>query len=193
MITIIAQKKRLRQQMRRQRQQFAETLEKDFIAQRVQQHFFALEILRPDSVIAGYWSAGAEVPLLPLLLDLFQQKYSVGLPGVTALDQPLEFRLWTPGSVLSQDLKGIFCPSSQQPILLPTIMCVPLVAFDEQGGRLGQGGGFYDTTIRLLRQTQPLITVGVAYEMQKVPYVPTTGRDEKLDYIVTEKRIYSII
>lgn len=71
------------------------------------------------------------------------------------------------------------------------IVLTPLVAFDEQGSRLGMGGGFYDRTFAFLRRgfhTTKLI--GVAYEQQKIPSLTTASWDIPLQSIVTDKHIY---
>ena len=59
---------------------------------------------------------------------------------------------------------------------------VPLVAFDDAGHRLGYGGGNYD---RLLARVRPDIAiVGIAFEEQRVPSVPTEPHDRALPRIV---------
>ena len=68
---------------------------------------------------------------------------------------------------------------------------VPLLAFVELGNRLGYGGGFYDRTIAAFRAQNPeLITIGLAYEGQKIAHVPVDDYDQKLDMIVTDQKIY---
>ena len=63
---------------------------------------------------------------------------------------------------------------------------MPGVAFDENGGRLGHGGGYYD---RFLAQLPPeTLLIGVAYEWQVLPEVPLAEWDVPLDFLVTEKR-----
>jgi 5-formyltetrahydrofolate cyclo-ligase len=66
----------------------------------------------------------------------------------------------------------------------PDIILVPLLAFDRQGRRLGQGGGHYD---RLLARNPQAKAVGLAYAAQEVPLVPTEPHDRRLDWILTER------
>jgi len=64
---------------------------------------------------------------------------------------------------------------------------VPGVAFDMQGNRLGRGRGWYD---RLLQQAgEPAAIVALAYEFQIVGAVPTGPGDQKVNYVITEKRV----
>lgn len=65
------------------------------------------------------------------------------------------------------------------------IVIMPGAVFDEQGNRLGYGGGFYD---RLLAGYRGMI-VALAFEAQIVPHAPVSAHDVPAKKIVTEKRI----
>lgn len=62
---------------------------------------------------------------------------------------------------------------------------VPLVAFDAKHARVGYGGGFYD---RLLERQTKVKKIGVAFDFQEVPIVPSEPHDQKLDMVITETR-----
>lgn len=70
----------------------------------------------------------------------------------------------------------------------------PLVGFDEAGGRLGMGGGFYDRTFAFTRQRPGLAPklIGLAHECQKVPKLPTENWDVPLHSIATDERRYQV-
>ncbi|MGB1547853.1 MAG: 5-formyltetrahydrofolate cyclo-ligase, partial [Alphaproteobacteria bacterium] len=78
-------------------------------------------------------------------------------------------------------------PAGKAEAVVPQWLLVPLLAFDRFGHRLGYGGGYYDRTIRALRESGPLTAVGLAYAAQEMPAVPREGADEALDWIVTEQ------
>jgi len=66
------------------------------------------------------------------------------------------------------------------------IIFLPGSVFDEKGGRMGYGGGYYD---RFVSQKAPqALRVGLSYELQMVKKAPLQDHDELLDYIITEKR-----
>ena len=68
------------------------------------------------------------------------------------------------------------------------LVLLPLLAFDEQGGRLGMGGGYYDRTfVAETRKARRVFLVGVGYEFQRVERVPCNRMDIRLDYAVTER------
>lgn len=64
------------------------------------------------------------------------------------------------------------------------VVIVPGLAFTAAGDRLGQGGGWYD---RFLSRIRPdCTTVGVGFDPQIVPTIPTEDHDVVLDMVVTE-------
>ncbi|MBI1909019.1 MAG: 5-formyltetrahydrofolate cyclo-ligase [Deltaproteobacteria bacterium] len=65
------------------------------------------------------------------------------------------------------------------------LLFVPGVAFDEEGFRLGYGGGFYDR----LGSVPIDLRVGLAYDFQIVSLLPRDEKDLSCDVVVTEKRI----
>ena len=94
---------------------------------------------------------------------------------------------WREGDALTEAGFGVREPAGGDAVT-PVILAVPLLAFDDDGNRLGYGGGYYDRTLRSLRTTGDVLAVGVAYDEQEVPCVPIDGRDEPLDLIVTDRR-----
>ena len=68
----------------------------------------------------------------------------------------------------------------------PNYVITPLLAADEKGGRLGYGGGYYD---KYLRAHACTIRIGYAFDFQILPTVPTEENDEKLQMLVTDKRL----
>ena len=66
------------------------------------------------------------------------------------------------------------------------VILAPLLGFDNQGHRLGMGGGFYDRTLESVKgQSKPII-IGLAFECQRIDAVPTEAWDIPSDAILTE-------
>lgn len=64
---------------------------------------------------------------------------------------------------------------------------VPGVAFDEKGGRIGYGGGYYD---KLLPRVKGLRTIAaLAYEEQIYDELPSEEHDVGMDIIITDRRV----
>ncbi|MDG6908480.1 MAG: 5-formyltetrahydrofolate cyclo-ligase [Nitrososphaerota archaeon] len=66
------------------------------------------------------------------------------------------------------------------------VIVVPIVAWDERGFRIGNGGGYFDKALAPLKGN---LTVGLAFEAQKVNRVPEENFDIPLKMIITERRI----
>jgi len=92
---------------------------------------------------------------------------------------------------LKPGAKGILEPDAHRcktvPIESIDIAIVPGIAFDEKGGRIGSGDGYYDRLIPKL----PITTrkVALSFENQIIQQVPVESHDRHVDIIITEKRI----
>jgi 5-formyltetrahydrofolate cyclo-ligase len=86
----------------------------------------------------------------------------------------------------------VMTPPPSAPEVTPSLLIVPLLAFDRAGFRLGYGGGFYDRTLQKLRGANgDLLAAGVALAAQEVPAVPRDDTDQPLDWIVTEREAFA--
>lgn len=138
-------------------------------------------------VAALYRSLGAEIDPRPLGDALARAGWRLCLPAVVEMDGPLAFRAWAPGERLSHDIAGLPAPLDSAPALSPALIFAPLLAFDRFGRRLGQGGGFYDRTMALLRAgPRPPVMIGLAYGGQQIEAVPHGPLDQALDGVLTE-------
>ncbi len=69
------------------------------------------------------------------------------------------------------------------------VLITPLVAFDEQGQRLGMGGGFYDRTLQNWRDIG-LQPVGYAHDCQGVERLPVEEWDIPLPAVITPTKVW---
>jgi len=132
--------------------------------------------------LSGYLPIRSEIDPRPAMAA---HPGPVGVPVIEGPGRPLLFRRWTPLAVLVPGPFGALVPESGAP-LVPRVLIVPLLAWDDAGYRLGYGGGFYDRTLAGLRATGPVMAVGLAYAAQRVEAVPRDGFDQRLDALVTE-------
>jgi 5-formyltetrahydrofolate cyclo-ligase len=139
----------------------------------------------PGSVIGGFMPIGEEISPLPLMLKLQAQGYALALPVMRGKSAPLEFRAYAPGDALAAAVWGIREPLADKPVVLPDIVLTALLAFDDQGFRLGYGGGYYDRTLAALKRVKPVTAIGLAFDEQRVDAVPRLDYDEPLNWILT--------
>ncbi|VAV99731.1 5-formyltetrahydrofolate cyclo-ligase [hydrothermal vent metagenome] len=142
-------------------------------------------------IVAGYYPMQTELDGLFLLKAMSAFQCRCALPVMNGKDQHLAFREWDLVEELKDGPYGTREPKSDLLYVMPDIMLVPLLAFDERGMRLGYGGGYYDRTLQAYRDKgHPFTAIGVAYEGQKCAKLPTANYDQPLDIIVTEQGIY---
>lgn len=158
-------------------------------AHAIQERVLAEISMSQNAIIAGYWPVRGEANVFPLMSTLMEQGHACVLPCARA-SQPLFFRLWKPGDQVFPGIYQIPEPLVEAPVAVPDILLVPLVAFDQQGRRLGYGGGFYDRTLIDLRQKRQVLAVGIAYEAQLCDDIPEEQGDARMDTVVTEETIY---
>ncbi len=140
-----------------------------------------------NKVVGGYYPYNYEVNVIKILRVLEKKKYQISLPKIKKNSQ-MDFFYWSIKEPLSINKFGIPEPTSEK-MVIPSILLVPLVAFDKNLNRIGYGGGFYDRYIKKIKKNKKVITIGLAYSFQKIKQVPTNHYDMKLDFIVTEKKI----
>ena len=138
-----------------------------------------------SKVIGGYYPYNYEFDVIKILGELERQKYQISLPKIKKNNQ-MDFFCWSSKDPLSVNKYGIPEPISDK-IIVPSILLVPLIAFDKYQNRIGYGGGFYDRYIKKIKRAKKIITIGLAYSFQEVKEIPINQYDIKLDFIVTEK------
>ena len=103
------------------------------------------------------------------------------------------FRELKEGEELVKGKYGILEPSDKNKVIIPSVLFIPLLAFDDNGNRLGYGGGYYDKYIEELENNENVsIKIGVGYSFQKINEVPNNSMDKKLNWILTEKYLYKV-
>lgn len=155
-------------------------------AARAAAHFAELDI-GPMLTAALYHPVGAEMDPKPLGRVLRARGVRLGWPVVVTRDAPLLFREQEEHAALVPDALGVLSPPTYAPAVRPDLVITPLLAFDRRGGRLGQGGGFYDRTLAALRASGPVKVIGLAYAGQELPDIPMGPYDETLDGVLTEE------
>jgi 5-formyltetrahydrofolate cyclo-ligase len=87
--------------------------------------------------------------------------------------------------------RGVLEPDASKCKVVPMdridIAIIPGLAFDEKGGRIGMGTGYYDRLVPRLDITTR--KVALTFEEQIIPQVPMESHDKHVDIIITDKRI----
>ncbi len=145
------------------------------------------------SVVSGFWPIREEIDIRPLMDALFEEGCRLALPVVQGRGQRLLFRAWRPGDALESGVFGTLQPPAASEPIEPDALLVPMLACDGEGWRLGYGGGFYDRTLEDLRRRRKVTAIGVGFDLQLVPEVPHGADDQRLDWLLTDRRACAFV
>jgi 5-formyltetrahydrofolate cyclo-ligase len=188
----VADKTSLRKSYLYQRSQLSKDIQHQAAVQASDVFLCDIPVSKHD-IIAGYYPIRDELSTLPLLEKLHSLGCQLALPCVTEKDNPLVFRSWRLDTILEPHPHyPVKQPKNDSRLVTPTIILVPLLAFDKKGYRLGYGGGFYDRTLAaLLQQGIKIRAVGYGYSFQCAENFPVSEHDQALNAIVTEKECFT--
>ena len=161
----------------------------------IQQHF--LDLVKPfhPTTFFLFVNFRSEVETLELIGYLLKSGKTVTVPLVSVSEKSMTaVRLIDPEKDLVSGYYGILEPRKE---LLKTrtidhrsidIVVLPGSVFDERGGRLGYGGGFYDRF--LANEVLPsALRIALAFELQIQSEIPQQPHDKPADFIITEQRV----
>jgi 5-formyltetrahydrofolate cyclo-ligase len=140
---------------------------------------------RQSSRVGLYLAHDGEVDARDVIAAAGVDDRALFLPRLVG--QQLEFAPWQPEQALQPNRVGIGEPTAPAaPLESLDLLLMPLVAFSDDGVRLGMGGGFYDRSLGTLAAAQRPLLLGLAYELQRLDTLQAQHWDIGLDGVVTE-------
>ncbi len=158
-------------------------------SQQIAARVVSLDAFARAETIALYSAMQAEVDEAEIAQAALAGGKRVAYPLVVPGQRALAFAICSPERLVP-GVMGTREPPPGSPVVPPEeidLALVPGVAFDVRCGRLGRGRGHYDATLARLRPSAA--RVGLAFEVQLVPSLPSEPHDESLDAVVTESRV----
>jgi 5-formyltetrahydrofolate cyclo-ligase len=173
----------------RQRRRALSDAEQASHAAVVASHFFAGCLPWRGRTIGAYVATDGELDPAPLLNRLLANRKRLALP-VVRRDGQMDFYRLGADTRLLRNRFGILEPAPGAAFVAPLaidLLLLPLVAFDDDGNRLGMGAGFYDRFLgRLPAALRPRL-IGLAHACQHSPQpLPADIWDVPLDGVITE-------
>lgn len=153
-------------------------------------HLLSLGLPRPGSRIGAYLPFGGELDPAPIVDYAMRRGCRVYVPAVTS--RHLRHMRFAPlGGPLRPNRFGIPEPSAAGSVdgRWLEVVLLPCVAFDERGGRLGMGAGYYDRHFAFLRHRHSWLRprlLGLAYAFQRVEPLAARAWDVPLWGVVTD-------
>lgn len=168
--------------------------EKELLAktQEVENRLFEFANYLEAKIVLLYLNGKAEVSSKNIIQKSYSLNKIVVLPLFpTDSSKLMLLKVDNIASDLTTDANGKPIPDADRckrvPIDRIDIALIPGIAFDEKGGRIGIGDGFYDRLIPKLPATTR--KVALALDNQVVSHIPMESHDKHVDIIITEKRI----
>lgn len=150
------------------------------IAERMDEQLARLD---PGAIVALYAAKGSEVDTTAIDVAARARGLRVVYPRVIEGERVLAFAEAGVAELVTSKL-GLREPTGAEVALADiAAFCVPGVAFDRAGGRIGWGRGHYDATLALAPSA---LRIGVAFECQVVDAVEHEEHDARMAVIVTE-------
>ena len=185
------EKSALRSQLRSMRLALTQD-ERMRLSRRACNHILRSEPWNRSGCVALYIAVRGETDAAPLLQNAWESGKTVLLPVCSPETKGVMRLRPCPGpEALRPGLYGIPEPVVDEngaPAPPPDLVIVPGVAFTDRGGRLGQGGGYYDRLLAAPEHARAF-RMGLAYGFQLLPALPVEAWDCAMHAVATEKGI----
>jgi len=192
--SIRAAKSAMRKEIRRLRKELPDRSQR---SEQIVQRLFCSDWYKASRSVFMYIDMPGEVETRDLFHRMIEDDRRVAVPYC---DGPTLRAYWcTSLSELERGTYGILEPSAelrahpdrQAAIRYFDMIITPAIAVDRSGGRLGQGGGFYDRFIAETRRAGTnTVIIAIAFDCQLVDHVPIALHDMRVDAIATETATY---
>ena len=147
-----------------------------------------LRKFRGSRRIAAFFGIERELSPIPALLPRMRRGTRVYLPCLRTGDTAMHFVRWRRGQPLRRGRFGIPQPRGRSLSAgRLDLVLMPLLAYDDNGNRLGRGAGIYDRNLARWRRgrRRPRL-VGIAYRAQRLGDIPNMPWDLPMDAVLSE-------
>jgi len=150
----------------------------------IKNKLFRSQVFKKAKRIMFYISFGGEVGTKDMIKEAQKLGKIISVPVCKKNRTIKPCRLGS-ATTLAKGLYGICEPTLKRFVNLRNLdlVVVPGVAFDKKGNRLGRGKGYYDSFLRML--SDRATSVGLAFDFQILPAIPTTKRDTKVHRVIS--------
>lgn len=144
---------------------------------------FRARVFKKAKKVMFFISFGGEVNTQDMIKETQEMGKIVAVP-VCRKNRVIRPSILSTKAKLVRGLYEIYEPAIKRfidPEALDLVV-VPGVAFDKSGNRLGRGKGYYDCFLHKL--PDKTVSIGLAYDFQILPSVPTTNSDKKVHKLI---------
>ena len=153
---------------------------------------------REIKYVSLYFPMNNEISPFGFIKYFNLNNFKLTLPVVKAQSRSLLFKEWNLKDKLKRGKLGNLEPFNNVSDFLPQLIIVPMLMFDKNLNRLGYGGGYYDKSINELKthfvgEKKDFVTIGLENSIQETKSISHEPHDERLDFVITEKKLLSKI
>ena len=162
---------------------------REYLCRLIEESFSETYLYKNAEVILMYYSVGSEVSTQAIFEKALSDNKLTAFPVCLDSNGVMSFYYVNGADDLEEGMYGIKAPKEgceQYGEHKNSLCIVPGLAFDKRGYRIGYGKGYYD---RFLENFNG-ITVGFCYEEMVEDILPADEFDKKVDYLITDKKIY---
>lgn len=149
----------------------------------IKEKLFRNRVFKRAKTIMIFISFGGEVETMGMIKEAEKMGKIVAVP-VCRRNKSMRPSIFSDRVKLTSGLYEVYEPAIKKFVDSDKLdlVIVPGVAFDRKGNRLGRGKGYYDRF--LARLPSKTAAIGLAFDFQILPLVPTTRLDKKVNRVI---------
>ncbi|MCM8796336.1 MAG: 5-formyltetrahydrofolate cyclo-ligase [Candidatus Omnitrophica bacterium] len=149
----------------------------------IKDKLFRNPVFKKAEIVMFYISIGGEVDTRVMIKEAQELGKIITVP-VCEKDRIIKACLLGGRHEFKRGPYGIWEPAIKQSVNLNSLdlVIVPGLAFTKRGQRLGRGRGYYDRFLAML--SNKTRTIGLAFDFQILPYLPTAKTDVNVDKVI---------
>lgn len=175
-------KDKLRAEMSKSRDLLA-TKKRDELNQKIFESLLSRPKFIESKIVAFYLTKGSEVETRQMILKSKEMGKEVLVPST---NNEIQFHKFSSFDELETGKYGILEPKNKKEASdFPEVIIVPGLVFGLCMHRIGYGKGYYDRYLA----TSAAYRIGVCYDFQVIEKLPSHADDQRMDEIITDKRV----
>lgn len=149
----------------------------------IKERLFRVSVFKKAKIVMFFMSFGGEIKTKEMIEEARRLGKIVAVP-VCGKERLIRPSILLEKAKVLRGLYGISEPAIKKFVKLEDLdlVIVPGIAFDKKGNRLGRGKGYYDCFLHKL--PDKAVSIGLAYDFQILPLVPTTNDDKRVDRVI---------
>ena len=180
-LLLVSVKNVLRKQMLEKRDAISES-ERLSMAEEIFRNLLTRPAFLNAKIVGAYLAKGSEVDTRKIIEYCIGNGKTVAVPST---NEEIEMVKFLGFDKLAKGRFGILEPTEKMAVQTPDVMIIPGVAFGLCMHRIGYGKGYYDAYLKKNKTYR----IGICYDFQLLERLPSHEWDERMDEIITDKRI----